>query len=305
MTYTVVYRGKDGAQSSLEIDASSKSELWTKLSERGISAISVSEGKRSSARRAGADGRRIVAIGTICALLAAVMVALWMCRDKGREDAQNPKTTTELPVRKPTLRKNKADEAAEMPIALPVPKISTNRLERRVNISEPLPLEELQQAMTNKPPKQKAAFKTSAEELIALATPSSPGAYVPPLPEITDESIADDLNKALQNRLSADEGDSDELLERKQIVELAKDEFAELEKKGGFTFSEYLKSLRHQANLDYEFLAEAHKLGMEIYHDQNISDETYIQYRDQINSALRARGLPEIDRDDDQDQKEE
>ena len=155
---------------------------------------------------------------------------------------------------------------------------------------------ELQAAMTNAAPKKKkVAFKNGVEQLIALATPSTPGASVPPLPHITDEGLAQDLERAMQNVIKADEDDSEATLEKKLVVAEAKEEFRELREKEGFTITEYLNALRDQANQDADFLAEAHKMSNELYHDQTVSDEDYIKYRNQINEKLRERALPEIE----------
>jgi DNA repair protein RadA/Sms len=85
------------------------------------------------------------------------------------------------------------------------------------------------------------------------------------------------------------------ILEKKLVVAEAKEEFRELREKEGFTITEYLNALRDQANQDADFLAEAHKMSNELYHDQTVSDEDYIKYRNQINEKLRERGLPEIE----------
>jgi hypothetical protein len=36
-------------------------------------------------------------------------------------------------------------------------------------------------------------------------------------------------------------------------------------------------------------------MSNELYHDQTVSDEDYVKYRNQINEKLRERGLPEIE----------
>ena len=149
-------------------------------------------------------------------------------------------------------------------------------------------------AVTNQLSRKKPAFANSAEQLLAMAIPSSPGESVPPLPDITDDGIAADVKKAMKNIIKAEEGDSKSALEKKIIVAEAKEQFRDLRQSEGYTFAEYLKALRDQANLDADFLAEAHKLSEDLYNDQSVSDADYMKYRDQINEKLRERGLPEI-----------
>ena len=95
--------------------------------------------------------------------------------------------------------------------------------------------------------------------------------------------------------MRAEDGDSEATLEKKLVVATAKDEFRELRDTEGYTFSEYLNALRDQANHDADFLAEAHKMSEQLYHDEAVSDEDYVKYRDQINQKLKERGLPEIE----------
>ena len=95
--------------------------------------------------------------------------------------------------------------------------------------------------------------------------------------------------------IQAEEGDTEAVLEKKVVVAEAKDQFRELRDRDGYTFAEYLNALRDQANLDADFLAEAHRMSEELYHDKAVSDEEYVKYRDQINEKLRERGLPVIE----------
>ena len=186
--------------------------------------------------------------------------------------------------------------AAEKPVKpLAVPKISQERIERREAVQAPQPLEEMRMATTNAPAKRPArAFRNSAEQLIAMATPSSPGTPVPPLPEITDEGEAMAVAKALKHVIAAEEGDTEAVLEKKAVVAESKEELRELMTKEGWTFVEYVKALRDRANLDAEVLADAHKICEDLYHDKAVSDADYLKYVEQVNEKLKERGLPEI-----------
>lgn len=239
----------------------------------------------------------------LCVIALGGAVVWFMFGQEGeRTDAKSKlrKPIESVEPAKPKVKNDKSKEIASHKPSLPVPKISKERIEQREAIPAPQPLEEMQAALTNKPPKKKVAFSNGAEQLIAMATPSQPGAYVPPLPDITNESVARDVEKALKNTIKAEEGDDIALLEKKVVVAEAKEEFRELRDKEGWGFAEYVNALRDQANADAEFLAEAHKVVEEIYHDKTIPDEDYVKYRDQVNEKLRERGLPEIDTEEEQ-----
>ena len=67
MTFTITYRAPDGKKATLELDAASRAAIWQILRERGISAISVTEG---TAKPNGGKGP-----GLTKGLLAGLLVA--------------------------------------------------------------------------------------------------------------------------------------------------------------------------------------------------------------------------------------
>ena len=305
MVFTVAYRNESGQRDFLELDVPSKSDVWAELKKRGITAIAVTEGSVSSTakgRRTPGGGDRAksskVSVALVCvlaALLAAVgyfFLAGGGAEKKNQKSAPAPKAAAANPK---TPRPAQADDPVGHK-ALKIPKPSGRHIEKREAIPAPPPLEELKAAMTNEPPQRpRPTFTNGAEQLIALATPSVPGGRVPPLPPITDEGIAKELEKAMGHVIKAEEDDSEAALEKKILVAQAKEEFQELSEKEGFTFSEYVNALRDQANMDADFLAEAHKISNDLYHDETVSDEDYVKYRDQINEKLAERGLPMIE----------
>ncbi len=203
------------------------------------------------------------------------------------EKAQEPPRTQPKP--------ESAEDGGAAKRSLAMPKPSGKYIERRDEVAAPQSLEELQSAMTNAPAEKRVAFKNGAEQLIALATPSEPGGRVPPLPPIANKTVARELKEAMEHVIQAEDDDSDAVLAKKVVVATAKNEFRELRDKEGYTFAEYLNAIRDQANLDADFLAEAHKMSEDLYHDEAVSDKDYIKYRDQINEKLRERGLPVIE----------
>ena len=238
--------------------------------------------------------------GAVAGLLAAValggaVVVYWCiaCDNRARPP-ETPSPPKRIAAANPPLVKSPASRGGgDGPSSAPSSAMG-GRIERRESIPPPQPLAEMEVVATNARPRP-AAFTTAAEELIALATPSVPGAYVPPLPEISDEGLAKDVEKALRRVIKAEDGDSVETLEKKVTVSTAKAEFESLRDQEGWGFAEYVNALRDQANDDAEFLAEAHKVSEQMYHDASISDDDYVKYRDQINDKLRERGLPEIE----------
>ena len=141
--------------------------------------------------------------------------------------------------------------------------------------------------------KDKRLFKNAMDQLLAMVAPRNVGDAVPPLP-IADgmEFSEEDENKILE-RLTADDDDSDEVLDRKEIVQGMRDEYQEL-KKRGWTFIDYLKALEAKAKLDTDILEESHKIHDTVFDDPEISDEKYFETLAKINKVLSDRGIKPI-----------
>ena len=233
-----------------------------------------------------------IAIGLVAAI--GLGVAWFVMHDKQvSRPVEHEERTKRMPDVTPPVIKRTPEKAKEGGSELKVPKPSGKRIEQRDAVPAPLPLEELEAKLKEPPPK--ATFTNGAEQLIALATPASPGARVPPLPDLTDDGVATELEAAMNLPVVAEEGDSEEIINKKLVVLNAKDEFSELNASEGMTFVEYLNAVRDKSNEDADFLKEALKLNDELYHDAEISDEDYQKYQAQINEKLRERGLPEIE----------
>lgn len=309
MIFTVIYRNSDGRRDWMELDVPSREAVWPELAKRGISAISVIAGPAPRTARKPMSGKKARAFtlsktgivkGGVVLLIALVASVFWYrwtaCKEPPAKSVPASKVVP-ADTHPSVVSSTVAATAVVQRVRSEKPKNSGRQIEKRASIPAPPPLEELQEALTNKISKgrQKTVFSNGAEQLIALATPSRPGETVPPLPMITDEGLAKDLEKAMKHIIQAEADDSEDVLEKKVLVSQAKEEFLELRDKEGYTFSEYLNALRDKANQDADILAEAHKISSELYHDPNVSDEDYIKYRNQINEKLKDRGLPEIE----------
>lgn len=141
--------------------------------------------------------------------------------------------------------------------------------------------------------KDTRTFKNPMDQLLAMVTPRNAGDAVPPVPVTDDmEFSADDERKILE-RLTADDRDSEAVLERKELVQALRDEYFEL-KKRGWTFVEYIKALEAKANLDCEVLEESQRIHETIFNDASISDEAYAKTLAEINKMLAERGIKPI-----------
>ncbi len=324
MTFTCTYRDSTGARRTVVIEATSRADACTKLAAKGVHPLSLVQGGKlprgngdSPSRPRLTNGVAAGALVVVLALGAAYFMGLF---GGGREPS--PSVQPESPPAPVTTNNPSAvsrvprGRAATPPAGRP----ASGRRESLGVASVPnrpasQPVEEtpaetndadmaeaVDPAVTNKP---KRVFKTAAEELLALATPSVPGGLVPPLPHITDEGLAKDLEKAMSNVIKAEEGDTEKTLSMKLAVSEQKEEFRKLRKESGWTFTEYVNALRDKFNDDAAYLSEAHKLNDELFKDETLSDDEYKKNKKIIDDELKKRGLPSLDGENQDDKSDE
>jgi len=315
MTFKVTYRDKTGALRAECIEAASRPACMAECRRRGIAPVGVKEsrsrrgGAMSSSSARSSQWRISPRAASALALALALAVGAWFwfgrrgtsghtaAHDKGvvhfggERGARSPDAPQRKVADAPPRQKDDSTADRGRP---PLPRAAIHGQDESgqpqaeavsSNVADSA------DAPTNTPPKP--LFKTGAEQLLALATPSVPGAMVPPLPYVTEESLKEDLEKAMRTVIKPEKEDTEETLERKLTVAAQKEEFRKLREQG-MTFTQYLEAMREKNNDDAQLLSDAHKLDEELYKDETISDEDYKKHRRQINEALRERGLPEM-----------
>lgn len=315
MTFKVTYRDKTGALRAECIEAASRPACMAECRRRGIVPVGVKEspsrlGRTKSSLSAGSRQWHISArAASVLALVLALAVGAWFwfgSNEASVNTAVNGKDASHLGgegwTRAPDAPKRRivdvpprqgGDSAADQ--GRPTqPKSTVHDYDQAcppLMEGSPSNIVDNADTPTNTPPKP--LFKTGAEQLLALATPSVPGAMVPPLPYVTEESLKEDIEKAMRTVIKPEKEDTEETLERKLTIAAQKEEFRKLREQG-MTFTQYLEAMREKNNDDAQLLSDAHKLDEELYHDETVSDEDYKKQRKRINEALRERGLPEM-----------
>ena len=303
MFFTYTYRTPSGARKQSEVEAASRAECFALLKARGIVPLAVREGRAPAGAggttvRGGSFGMKGLAAGLIVVGLSALA---WFCLF--RNDVEN---VPEKPARVKTEAAKPKKRTVSQPTTMPVQKakrvassgisvadvvagerISTNKFVR-ADIPEPKPIEELT-------PPPRPAFSTSAEQLLAMATPPDPSQPVPPLPNLDGEDSKEELEKALNNVIAPTTNDTIDSLQMKMNVAEQKEEFRKLRAEEGWTFKEYLTALREKHNDDAQYISDAHRVNEENYNNPEMSDEEYLKQRKIINDGLRERGLPELE----------
>lgn len=294
-------RRPDGTLTRGTLEAPSRPEAIAQLTASHLTPVGLREttGQPLKKHSATFSPRKLIP-GVLGILLSIAGVWIWQHRNatetpKTTDRTKRPPSTVQSPA--PASQSEPQTTNGKRPSAQTQGKVATANPIRTIiprpenrNVPRPKALEEL-----TPPPKQKPAFKRGAEQLLAMVTPSSPGAEVPPLPGLTDEGIAQDLKKAMQENIIVETNDSDKVVTMKEKVADLKEEFRSLSEQEGWTFTEYLNALREQHNGDAKFLRDAHAEIDALWGDRTVSDEDYLKRLKELNAELKERGLPELE----------
>lgn len=152
----------------------------------------------------------------------------------------------------------------------------------------------------SKKPKDNRLFKNPMDQLLLMVMPKQPGGTVPPLPDISSITFTPEEEDRLLERLAESEDDTDETLDRKELVQSLRDEYHELKKERKWSFVDYVKALEAKVNLDAEVLGESLKLHDTVFNDKSITDAEYAATLEKINKVLADRGIPPIGQQDEE-----
>ena len=95
MTFTVTYRGKDGAKAEAVIEVSSRAECVAECRRRGIAPVGIREGRDSDAGRQDARGglrsqdRRRTVFAGVLGILAVMLLGVWWWLAGGAQGARS------------------------------------------------------------------------------------------------------------------------------------------------------------------------------------------------------------------------
>ena len=241
MTFTVTYRGADGALREERVEAASRAECFAQCRARGIAPLSVKEGNPVSRR--GAEARRgkmggkglfsrnftfyILHFTFAIAVVAAMAVVwLWLGRDKAQ------------PSPGPEAPKSKALPKAVKPAAAPKPAPVARRLAaggggdaradgvsaRETELSAAAGAQFPGIMHTNAAPVARSRFAVSenhAENMIAMLAALPAGRMIVGSPQF-DEAFIEDLRRSFETPLKVAEDDSGETAHLKKVVEKIK-----------------------------------------------------------------------------------
>lgn len=298
--WTVTYREKSGLKTSVVIEAEDRAGVFAELKNRGINAISITEGVVKAPRRAASGGGVSKGVwGLVAAVVVAALVGVvWMVM---------PKEEKPIEVKKAVVNKSEDDKAENSQIVAKSADVSGNK---RVVSSKKSEAKKIQDKGIVKPeigtnglpvatlrgPKQryeealkrglKPLFKHECEQW--LSQYAIPGEASPPPP--ISQGTAIDFVESLSSPIEILDTDTPREREIKEGVIALKKELDAWMKNGG-SFEEYMAKLQTRQEQEASFMSDAQELIVKEFEESNGDFEHALKAWRTVNNRLEADGL--------------
>ena len=309
MTFTVTYRGKDGALHEECIEAADRAGCVAECRQRGVAAMRIVAGSKGTTNRRQDGGfrSRHRLTGNAAILAAVVLVAVgggmwwWIGRGESKPKATNVR---QQGVQKPKAEKPKpptprpravAQKDAPAPLATNAPSVRSPKEVVSSSVTtnadgavvEKIVLADGTKKAIVTPPKP--IFDNAADQVIAMAISAKPGEAMPPLPDLS--GIDEDFAKSFLTPIKVNDDDPENVKELKRnVIEIKKDLLEAV--KGGKTVMQALQE--HQAAMER---MESSRL-MAIREMQRIGAEDGIEmaqeFAKKVNEDFEGKGIPAI-----------
>ena len=328
MTFTVTYRGADGAVREERVEAAGRGECFAQCRARGIAPMGVAE-RRSDGkirrsnhktRRSNGDARLSIR-KTRRSIFAAVfvMIALagggawwWLDHDKTQpvQEPEAPKKPSFAKEVKPASVPKTIDGPSTKDSIQPTEVVVSPSTNNDVRMYEGQPVVHVE-AFTNKagmlverlytadgkrhrlthfPP---PIFKHASDRYLSTILSVPTGVEMPPLPDLSGEhNLEEEFMKSLEDEIVIEESDSNKIKDLKLRVMIARDNMKALIKSGR-GFAEVLEETRRTMNENVEIRAQTLRQYSELLSNgQNKDAEAF---RVKVNEVLSQMGIDEIE----------
>ena len=307
MNYTAKIRSRSGAVEVVDIEAADRESAIRELKSRGVTLISIAEGRSPNARKPGQRRNIKTAILAVVALLVVALAAWFLLKPSAEpkeepSGAGKPKVASkpmERPARERTPKNDEGAVATQTVAVSSAPKtniwpkieklpngreIHTNEDGTRVLVLNPIDPAAEAERLRNLPPPM---FKHEVESALDMYV--VPGIEMPPLPrDYTDEEVL----QALMEPIEIDpEKDDEEAQLHKKVVQQFKEELREYIKNGG-TFAEYMRKLADRQSKEAQMIQESRRMVMKTL-DEGKTEEAQ-QLLDALNKHLADQGIPSV-----------
>ena len=302
MTFTIVYRDSSGKRKSLELNVSSKADIWPELKRMGISAISVVEGSRkykSSSKKFLKSPYIYIAI--IATLSAALGVIGILHTKKATNDDKEIKTI----LSKKNIKVEKYHNPNSQEKTADVDKISlvketqqrktletyideagVERYKGGLRVQKGVSEVSIDLGKNRKPD----IFKNYADSRIAFLLTIEPGEMIFGDYDYNHPRFKKELERALVTKIEIHDEDSEEDKALKKAVTETKEELIKALKRGESITDILSESQREMQRLG-QFKREAENMIREISKDTSATVEDIEKYVEVVNQALAEKGI--------------
>ena len=315
MTFTITYKDRNSALVKAAVECANRSEAFSKAKENGWLVVSIQEGDSSRNRKAALTGISLPRLRMRTALFAAILVgcgvAVWFLLSNEKK-----------PIEKTHVEKKIGAIKEVTPVKVTLPKykeVITNReemivLPNGVITNKPKTIAEAIAMVRLKPgfhryksvdevfaktndfqigEYKQSQMRSSTERMLSLIAGMSPDRVVPPMPPLHGD-MEKDFEKAMENILSVQEGDTEQDLKIKERVHEMKHMMKSLIEKEGMTVAQAYREMEKEhnrlANMYQLYRGEYIKMVRDGNPDANA-------FREQANAALQKEGAPKFDAD--------
>ena len=318
MTFTVTYRGRDGALHDEVFDAADRAGCVAECRRRGIAPTKIVEGRsgKSAASPKGrvgtGDSKRTTArwVAVAVLLVAVAGGAWWWFGGRGANalPAEAPaepkveKPKTEKPVKAEKHKPKTASVQQQAEPTQPVAAASTNApsakdevVWRQVTTNSNGVVTEKYRTADGKSHRvirhPKRVFDNASDQLIAMAISASKnGGSMPPLP-LTDATEKDFLD-SLMHPIEIADDDPPDVKELKRDVAAVREQLIDMVK-GGMTVRQALIEHQKAVNDNAEFRGEALKALSDFRKEGD--KESAEEFRRRVNEEFEKRGMAPVE----------
>lgn len=293
MKFMVSYRGKDGKPATACIEAENRNRLLCILESRGISATRIESGANKQTRASRAFSMRVAVWCSVAICLCLAIIGIVLALNKKQLSTTKRTTSSQrikdvAPVRK--TNDSRLVSQTEEAIATHVTTNKDNKEERQ------LTPEEIEAEERRKDPlydrhhivAKMPLVKEPIEQLMLTVFTTELGDMPPMLPAIPAFDEAQFEKLAALHDTQKEEGDNEEVLISKDIVNAVKKELANYLKEGGTTssFLSYYVNELDKAFHEREMCKSLQMKSMKT-DDPEVAREVYLKF----NERLSAKGI--------------
>ena len=293
--WTVYYRGPDGREATMVVEAASKPEVFAILKQKGVSAVRIVEGA-TAATKAGAgvppSAKRALVAGLAVVILAAGAYFLFFSGSGKPEKTRPDKTPSAIKEVKPVVSKsNDVPEAKPVGKATPMPE--TDEFVKGVNtngMTEAQIQRERERKKRFDEKRKKMIFSNASDQILAMILRAPPGHDFPPLP--ISPSLDRDFKESLKTPIVINDDDPENVKGLKMAVMKMRDEIQYLVEEKGMTVREIITEHQDLVRENSKIRSDAQAEARRIYESGDV--EGAQKYVTTMNLALQQMDVEPI-----------